>query len=99
MLSRFEKLIRRWRSDDRNEHLVVGWYDGPFCRSGVKRLCFVGGLLGLGGLDGAVVARVDLGCQWVVRGMAVMLVWAGIDRSGGRVDVVRADAALRGRGV
>ena len=78
---------------------MEGWYGGPFCRSGVKRLWFVGGLLGLGGLDGAVVARVDLGCQWVVRGMAVMLVWAGIDRLGGWVDVVRADAALGSGGV
>ena len=94
MLSRFEELIRRWGSNNRNKHLVVGWYDGPFCCSGAKRLCAVGGLPGMGGR-----ARFGLGGQRVVRGMAVMLPWAGIDRLGGRVDVVRADAALRGRGV
>ena len=93
MLSRFEELIRRWGSNNRNKHLVVGRYDGAFRCSGAKRLCAVGGLLGMGGW-----ASFGLGGQRVVRGVAVMLPWAGIDRLGGRANVVRADAALRGRG-
>ena len=81
---------------------MEGRYGGPFRGRGVEGLWLVGGLLELSGLIGvdAVVARVDLGSQRVVRGVAaVVSFWAGIDRLGGWLGTVRADAALGNGGV